>query len=283
MNAALPILVLVSFGLGGAAALVVSRSPFRALATETPNGIAAIIAARAAARRDGVKAWLAATRHRTTASSLALCAGVAVFVVGWLAAGVIALLVRGNASVADLDSGVAHWGYDHASSLSLKAFEIISLLGNSVVVGGLAFVLAVLEWWRRHNAFIVLFIAAVVIGDGVITIGAKLAMDRARPALNPVAETLGPSFPSGHASLAAAFFAAAALLLSQRGGRTMTAVAGGIAVMAAVAVALSRVLLDVHWLTDVVAGLAVGWGWFAFCVLAFDGSLRRTKVVEAHD
>jgi membrane-associated phospholipid phosphatase len=214
---------------------------------------------------------------------LALCAGVTVFVVGWLAAGVIALLVRGNASVADLDSGVAHWGYDHASSLSLKAFEIISLLGNSVVVGGLAFVLAVLEWWRRHNAFIVLFIAAVVIGDGVITIGAKLAMDRARPALNPVAETLGPSFPSGHASLAAAFFAAAALLLSQRGGRTMTAVAGGIAVMAAVAVALSRVLLDVHWLTDVVAGLAVGWGWFAFCVLAFDGSLRRTKVVEAHD
>jgi membrane-associated phospholipid phosphatase len=283
MNASLSILVLVSVGLGAAAALVVSRGPFRTLATDTPNGIAALIAVGAAARRDGVKAWLAHTRHRTAAASLALGTAVAVFVGGWLAAGVIALLVRGNSSVAHLDSGVAHWGYEHASGLSLKALRIISLFGNSAVVAGLALALALVEWWRRHNAFIVLFITAVVIGDGVITIGAKLAMDRARPALNPVAETLGPSFPSGHASLAAAFFAAVALLLSQRGGKTLTAVAGGVAVMIAVAVALSRVLLDVHWLTDVVAGLAVGWGWFAFCVLAFDGSLRRTKAVEARD
>ena len=43
----------------------------------------------------------------------------------------------------------------------------------------------------------------------------------------------------------------------------------------AVAVAASRVLLDVHWLTDVIAGLALGWAWFAACAIAFGGRLLR--------
>jgi undecaprenyl-diphosphatase len=31
------------------------------------------------------------------------------------------------------------------------------------------------------------------------------------------------------------------------------------------------VLLDVHWLTDVIAGLALGWAWFGVCAIAFGG------------
>ena len=49
----------------------------------------------------------------------------------------------------------------------------------------------------------------------------------------------------------------------------------GIAVGLAVAVACSRVLLDLHWLSDVVGGLALGWGWFALCAVAFGGWLLR--------
>jgi membrane-associated phospholipid phosphatase len=41
-----------------------------------------------------------------------------------------------------------------------------------------------------------------------------------------------------------------------------------------VAVACSRVFLDVHWLSDVVAGLALAWAWFAFCAIGF-GSIPR--------
>ena len=50
--------------------------------------------------------------------------------------------------------------------------------------------------------------------------------------------------------------------------------AGGIAV----AVASSRVLLDVHWLSDVIAGLMLGWAWFALCAIAFGG--RRLHFAE---
>jgi undecaprenyl-diphosphatase len=47
------------------------------------------------------------------------------------------------------------------------------------------------------------------------------------------------------------------------------------AVGLAVAVAASRVLLDLHWLSDVVGGLALGWGWFALCAVVFGGRLLR--------
>ena len=43
---------------------------------------------------------------------------------------------------------------------------------------------------------------------------------------------------------------------------TRALLAGG-AVGIAVAVAASRVLLDDHWLSDVIAGLALGWAWFS--------------------
>ena len=32
-------------------------------------------------------------------------------------------------------------------------------------------------------------------------------------------------------------------------------------------------LLDLHWLSDVVGGLALGWAWFALCAVAFGGRL----------
>ena len=112
-------------------------------------------------------------------------------------------------------------------------------------------------------------------GKEALILTIKDLADRVRPTLNPIAATLGPSFPSGHSATAAAFYAGAALLLGRRRGRPARAILAGVAVGIAVAVAASRVLLDVHWLTDVIAGLALGWAWFAVCAIAFGGRLLR--------
>ena len=106
----------------------------------------------------------------------------------------------------------------------------------------------------------------------------KQLLDRVRPTFNPIADTLGPSFPSGHSATAAALYAAVALVLARRRSpRTRALLAGGAAGIA-VGVACSRVMLDVHWLSDVIAGLAFGWAWFSICAIAFGGrflTLRR--------
>ena len=141
------------------------------------------------------------------------------------------------------------------------------------------------EWRRLPNRFLVPFLLVAVLGDQLLTVTLKQAVDRARPTLNPIAASLGPSFPSGHSSTAASFYAAAALILARgRGARTRSLLAGG-AVGIAAAVATSRVLLDVHWVSDVVAGVALGWACCALSAIAFRGRLfvgRSSSGEDAH-
>jgi undecaprenyl-diphosphatase len=119
------------------------------------------------------------------------------------------------------------------------------------------------------------FLIAVTIGQTLMSTLVKDLVDRVRPTINPVAHTLGPSFPSGHTTGAAACFAAFALVLGRGRSRNAQSLLAGLAVFVGVAVAASRVLLGVHWLTDVLGGLALGWSWFALCSIAFGGRLLR--------
>jgi undecaprenyl-diphosphatase len=86
-------------------------------------------------------------------------------------------------------------------------------------------------------------------------------------------EASGFSFPSGHTAASAAVYAAIALVVGRRRSRRTKAVLAGVAGGITVAVATSRVLLGAHWLTDVIAGAALGWACFALCSIAFGGRL----------
>ncbi len=135
----------------------------------------------------------------------------------------------------------------------------------------LVIVVSVVGYLRRPNRWIPVFLLTVLVGQWLLTNGIKELLDRVRPTLNPIAETLGPSFPSGHTTTAAAIWAAAALVLARGVNRHGRALLAGGAVGIAVAVACSRMFLDVHWVTDTIAGLFLGWAWFAACAIAFGG------------
>ncbi|MHB8642653.1 MAG: phosphatase PAP2 family protein [Gaiellaceae bacterium] len=189
---------------------------------------------------------------------------------------VLAYLVATNARILEIDDDVASWVYSHSTSFSTDAVKAVTQLGSVYTVVALAVVLAVVQ----RSAAVAAFLVAVIGGEEILVHTAKALADRARPAFNPAAASLGPSFPSGHSANAAAFFAAAALVIVRSRGRTVSAVLAGLATAIAVAVAASRVLLDVHWLTDVAAGLAFGWAWFAVCAIAFGrraGSSARAR------
>jgi undecaprenyl-diphosphatase len=120
-----------------------------------------------------------------------------------------------------------------------------------------------------------LFLAAVGIGEWLLNNGLKQIVDRERPDIFRLVGASGPSFPSGHSAAAAAGAAAIALVLGRDRRFRTRAVLAASAALVAVAVATSRALLGVHWLTDVIAGVAVGWGWFLLVAVLFGGRLQR--------
>ena len=206
-------------------------------------------------------------------TGFALAVGLAVVVCGGLLLAAFAFLVRSDSGLVRADRSVADWGQRHASAFSDHVLNAITFVGQPVSIGMLAALVALAETIRTRNRWIAPFMLLVIAGTGLLTTTVKELADRARPAFNPIAETLGPSFPSGHSSWSAAFLAATALILSRNRGPHMRAALAGAAAGIAVSVAATRVLLAMHWLSDVIAGLALGWAWFAACAIAFGGRL----------
>jgi membrane-associated phospholipid phosphatase len=270
------VLTLIACAAGLLAAVAALRYPRSAPGATTTPVVEAV--ARASDRHAAIRRWARARRDPGVATGLALTLAAAVAIGGVATLGLVAYLARGNDALRRVDATAAQWGHDHATDLTETAIEIVTQLGETWLVAVAGLLIAALEWRRGSSRLVAPFLLAVVVGDKVLTTSAKELLDRARPTLNPIAETLGPSFPSGHTSTAAAFFAAAALVLGCRRSSRARAALAGVAVAAAVAVACSRVLLDVHWLSDVVAGLALGWAWFAVCAIAFGGRLLRFGV-----
>lgn len=223
--------------------------------------------------------WLERTlRQRldpAAATGLALTLALAVVSVGLFVLGVLAYLTRSSETLADLDSAVGQWGVDNASAWATTGLDWLTQLGDTWVCIAIAVVVAVVEMIRVPSRWVPVFLGVVIAGSVVIVNTAKELLDRVRPEFNPIAETLGPSFPSGHAAMAAAFWAAVALVLARRRSPRVRALLTAGAVAIAVTVAGTRVLLGVHWLSDTIAGLAFGWAWFSLVAIAFGGRLLQ--------
>ena len=151
-----------------------------------------------------------------------------------------------------------------------RGLTLITQLGETWFAVVLVIVVSVVGYLRRPNRWIPVFLLTVLVGQWLLTNGIKELLDRVRPTLNPSRRRSGPRSravtrrPPRRCGRRPRSFSAEA----RRHGRAL--LAGG-AVGIAVAVACTRVFLDVHWLTDTIAGLFLGWAWFAACVIAFGG------------
>jgi membrane-associated phospholipid phosphatase len=269
------LLLVLALTVGCVVGLVAWRYPRIARPSAAPTLDTARKVGETVGKHSRLRAVLNARLDPAVATGLALTLALVFAIGGGLLLGVLAYLVRANSHLIGIDNSVAKWGNRHGSAMSMHVLKVVTQLGGIYMVIVLCVVLAVAETIRERSVWITPFIVAVMGGEEILTATVKQLTGRVRPTFNPAAATLGPSFPSGHSATAAAFYATAALLLGRRRGRPARAVLTGLAVAIAVAVAASRVLLDVHWLTDVIAGLALGWAWFAVCAIAFGGRILR--------
>jgi undecaprenyl-diphosphatase len=153
-----------------------------------------------------------------------------------------------------------HDGWEDAARAYAGASELLFIAG--VVVLGLAGLLL-----RRRRLVTASVLAVLAAGGGLVVASVLGGMiDRPRPfAAHPgaihafLAHAPDPGFPSDHATAA---FAIAAVLLLVLGARTLPVL------LAAVALAVSRVLVGIHYPGDVIAGALLGSAAAAVVVLA---------------
>ena len=285
----MPFLVLVLLALAGGmlVAFLASRYPTPVIGQE-PSEAASELLAEETVKRPWLRRMVARRVEPQTATGLALTLALGLAIVGGLLVGILAFLMRSSATLVSVDNSAGEWGVRHATPWSTHAIQLMTDLGGTWWVIAFGVVVCVVEYVRLPNRWIPFFLITVVLGEVVLVNSIKDLLHRVRPTFNPIAETLGPSFPSGHSATAAAFYAAVALVLARRRSPRARSLLAGAAVAVAIGVAASRVLLGVHWLSDVVAGLAFGWGWFALCAIAFGGRFlsfgepaeKATRVAE---
>jgi membrane-associated phospholipid phosphatase len=209
------------------------------------------------------------------ATGLALTVALGLISAMALGFGLVSDMVTSKTGLYRYDASAAAWGADNASPVSTWLFGLVTWLGGTVTVLAVTVALGVLEWLRRRRLAVLAFLVMVVAGQNLIANTVKALVERERPPVPHLAPSSGFSFPSGHTAAAAATWAAVVLVLGRgRPLRVKAWLAAGAAVLT-VAVAASRVLLGVHWLTDVVGGAALGFGWFVVCAVAFGGALLR--------
>ena len=209
------------------------------------------------------------------ATGLALTVALALIFAAALGFGVVADMVTTRTGLYRLDASAAAWGAEHASPTSTRLLGLVTWLGATVTVLSVSVALGVLEWVERRRLAVLAFLVMVVAGQNLIANLVKVLVDRERPPVPHLASSSGFSFPSGHTAAAAATWAAVALVLGRGRPLPVKAWLGAGAALLTVAVAASRVLLGVHWLTDVIGGAALGFGWFVVCSVAFGGALLQ--------
>jgi undecaprenyl-diphosphatase len=124
---------------------------------------------------------------------------------------------------------------------------------------------------KRRSWTPVILVAAAGVGSLLMTIAGKDIIGRHRP---PLSAAIPPyeysnSFPSGHTLNATVIAGVVAylLVLRQRTAIARTATIAS-ALVIAVVVGLTRIVLAAHWFTDVLAGWLLGGAWLAIVITA---------------
>jgi undecaprenyl-diphosphatase len=175
-------------------------------------------------------------------------------------------LVRLDGRVANRLNG---WVSGHP--LWVSVLKGVSALGGPPFLAALVAV-GVAVVWRRGRVRLAVFLVATALGGSLLDSAVKILVDRPRPVVDhAIATARGKSFPSGHSMSSMVVYGALLVVFLpavQGRGARRAVVAGAAAVI--LAVGSSRLLLGVHFVSDVAGGFVLGLAWLAGSVALFE-------------
>ena len=157
----------------------------------------------------------------------------------------------------------------------------VTRLGNPFIIASVAVFMAIILITRGRSYEAVLFLIAMIVAVISLTV-LKNVFQISRPASDIYAAN-GWSFPSGHATVATAFFFLLAHTFFGRmktAGKKTVLILGS--VFSAALICFSRLYLGAHWTLDILAGISLGVLSVSFTILMFNvfvaprRSLRKT-------
>ncbi|MFZ3086553.1 MAG: phosphatase PAP2 family protein [Methylotenera sp.] len=153
-------------------------------------------------------------------------------------------------------------------SALVSIFEAVTLTGSSRLLFPLATVVTVALLCAKRRAE-ALLVSASVLSGAIVIYFVKMMTIRTRPSLWDTEWYWGSSFPSGHTLAVAAFSTAIVLCVGKIRPKSRN-LALAIAILWVSFVALSRMVLGVHWPTDVLVAACIG----AFLPLAIRAAIE---------
>ena len=222
--------------------------------------------------------WLRARLSPGGYFGLEMTLGILAFTgAAWLLGGVTEDVVSGD-PLTLFDLRAERWFYAHQVPWLTSVMSAVSRWHEWRPVSIATFVLALFLVWRRQWYWLVAVACAIPGGTALNTL-LKLVLHRARPNLTELAATLRTySFPSGHTVAATLFYGFIAVYLASLVSAWRWRVLAVLGAMLMVFfVALSRVYLGVHYVSDVLAAMAEGIAWLALCLIALSTMWRRPR------
>jgi undecaprenyl-diphosphatase len=154
--------------------------------------------------------------------------------------------------------------------VAVRIVKAVTWLGSGGVLwtltGAAAVVLAVRRQWR-----LTAYLLVVGVGELVLDPVLKVLVGRLRPVVaHPIAYGNGDSFPSGHALGSIVCYGALFLVFLPAVRGTRRRVFTAVIVTLIAAIGISRLLLGVHYISDVLGGWTLGITWLGITAFAFE-------------